>query len=160
VLGTIRRRRAYYHCGRRGRGYFPFDELVGLPGHRLTPGAERLACLLGVACNSFDEAATRVLPEACGLRLAEATVQRASEDAGARLGELLQAGHTLGAPAPWAWHKDKQGRTVAYVSADATGVRQQAPVGGAAGGRMPYVVAVYNPAPESPPPASALPTPG
>jgi hypothetical protein len=160
VLGTVRFRRAYYHCGCCGRGYFPFDELVGLSAHRLTPGAERLACLLGVACNSFEEAATKVLPEACGLRLAESTVQKASEDAGARLGELLQAGHTLGESKPWTWHQDKQGRTVAYVSADATGVRQQAPGGGAAEGRMPYVVAVYNPVPESPKPAQALPTPG
>lgn len=160
VLGTIAVRRAYYHCGCCSRGSFPFDELVGLAEHRLTPGAERLACLLGVACNSFDEAAAKVLPEACGLRLAESTVQRACEDAGARLGELLQAGHTLGESQPWEWHKDKEGRTVAYVSADATGVRQQAPGGGAAEGRMPYVVAVYNPVPETPKPAPPLPTPG
>jgi len=160
LLGTIRLRRAYYHCGACSRGYFPFDDLVGLSEHRLTPGAERLACLLGVACNSFDEAATKVLPEACGLRLSETTVQLASEDAGQRLGELLQDGHTLGSQAPWTWQPDQQGRTVAYVSADATGVRQQAPGGGAAEGRMPYVVAVYNPVPEVPKPAAPLPTPG
>jgi len=137
LLGTIRLRRAYYHCGCCSHGYFPFDDLVGLSEHRRTPGAERLACLLGVACNSFDEAASKVLPEACGLHLAESTVQRASEDAGERLGELFQGGHTLGPDEPWTWHKDKQGRSVAYVSADATGVRQQAPGGGPAEGRMP-----------------------
>lgn len=133
---------------------------MGLSAHRLTPGAERLACLLGVVCNSFDEAATKVLPEACGLRLSESTVQHASEDAGKRLGELLQDGHTLGSNESWTWHTDKEGCTVAYVSADATGVRQQAPGGGAAEGRMPYVVAVYNPVPEVAQSAQPLPVPG
>lgn len=158
LLGTIGLRRAYYCCGRCGHGGCPFDDLVGLSEHRLTPGAERVACLLGVVCNSFAEAADKILPEACGLRLAESTVQRATEDAGRRLGELLQAGHTLGPSRPWQWHKDLQGRTCAYVSGDLTGVRQQAKGGGKAEGRMPYVAAIYNPLPETPP--GGLPTPG
>jgi hypothetical protein len=160
LLGPVRLRRAYYCCGRCGTGTAPWDNTVGLGPHRLTPGAERAACLLGVVCNSFAEAAQQVLPEACGLHLAEATVQRATEDAGLRLGELLGAGHTLGDKAPWQWHKDSQGRTVAYVSADATGVPQQASGGGPAEGRMPYVAAVFNPVPEKPPARAGLPTPG
>lgn len=169
LLGPVRLRRAYYHCGRCGRGYFPFDEEAGLSEHRLTPGAERVACLLGVVANGFAEAADKVLPEACGLRLAEPTVRRATEDAGRRLGGLLAEGHTLGPDAPWRWHKDKAGRTCAYVSADATGVRQQAADGGAAEGRLPYVAVVYNPesaggpgpepVPETAAPADALPGP-
>lgn len=119
-----------------------------------------MACLLGVVCNSFAEAADKILPEACGLQLSESTVQRATEDAGARLGELLQAGHTLGESRPWEWHKDNQGRTCAYVTGDATGVRQQAADGGRAEGRMPYVAAVYNPLPEATKPPAGLPTPG
>ena len=162
LLGTIHFRRGYYHCGRCGGGLFPFDSAVGLGPHRLTPGAERVASLLGLTCNSFEEAAKKVLPEACGLRLAESTLQRVTEDAGARLGQLHEQGHTLGEGKPFSWHKDTQGRTCAYVSVDATGVDQQAKDGGPAEGRMPYVAAVYNPVPEKPAKAKAepLPTPG
>src|SRR6185295_19321586 len=42
---------------------------------------------------------------------------------------------------------DAGGRSVAYVTIDATGTRQQAKGGGAAEGRMAYVAAVYNPVP-------------
>jgi len=160
LLGPVRLRRAYYCCGRCGKGQVPWDDTVGLGPRRLTPGAERAACLLGVVCNSFAEAADRVLPEACGLRLDEETVRRASEDAGARLGELLGAGHTLGPNAPWEWHQDAQHRTVAYVSVDAPGVPQQAPGGGPAEGRLPYVAAVSNPVPEQPTAPAGLATPG
>jgi hypothetical protein len=160
LLGPVRLRRAYYCCGRCGKGTVPWDDTVGLGPHRLTPGAERAACLLGVVCNSFEEAAERVLPEACGLRLDESTVRRAAEDAGTRLGELLEAGHTLGDNTSWDWHKDTQNRSVAYVSADATGVPQQASGGGPAEGRMPYVAAVYNPVPEGRAAPAGLPTPG
>lgn len=162
LLGTIHFRRAYYYCGRCGLGQFPFDEAVGLGPRRVTPGAERVVSLLGLTCDAFEEAAEKVLPEACGLRLSESTVQRITEDAGARLGKLQEEGHTLGDDKPFEWNKDAHGRTCAYISADATGVPQQAEDGGPAEGRMPYVAAVYNPVPEEPDPAKAepLPTPG
>jgi hypothetical protein len=162
LLGTIRYRRGYYHCGRCGLGLFPFDDEVGLGSHRLTPGAERVVSLLGLACNSFEEAADKVLPEACGLRLCESTVRLVTEDAGKRLGTLHDEGHTLGDSKPFAWHKDAEGKTCAYFSLDLTGVPQQAKGGGTAEGRMPYVAAIYNPVPEQTAPVkgSPLPTPG
>jgi hypothetical protein len=162
LFGTIRFRRAYYHCGRCGQGSFPFDHTAGFGEHRVTPGAERVGALLGLTCDGFEEAAKKVLPEACGLRLSESTVQRITEDAGARLGQLHEDGHTLGTAKPFKWHKDAKGRTCAYLSADATGVRQQAEDAGPAEGRMAYVAAIYNPAPERPKVAKgeALPTPG
>lgn len=162
LLGPIHFHRAYYHCGRCGCGLFPFDDEVGLGPHRVTPGAERVVSLLGLKCEGFEEAAEKVLPEACGLRLAESTVQRITEDAGARLGELHEQGHTLGDNKPFEWNKDAHGRTCAYMSVDATGVPQQAEDGGPAEGRMPYVAAVYNPVPEKADSAKAepLPTPG
>jgi hypothetical protein len=104
--------------------------------------------LLGQVCDSFEEAAKKALPEACGLRLGESTVQRTTEDAGQRLGVLLQQGHTLGGPAEFEWHKDALGRTCAYVGIDAVGVPQQAGGGGKAENRMSYVAMVYNPPPE------------
>ena len=64
----------------------------------------------------------------------------------------MAAGRTFGPRVPWPWEKDAHGRTCAYVSVDATGVRQQGPGGASAEGRMPYVAMVYNPAPEAEPP--------
>ena len=162
LLGTIRFHRAYYHCDQCGTGLFPFDAEAGLGPHRVTPGAERVTGLLGLTCDGFEEAAEKVLPEVCGLRLAESTVQRITEDAGARLGKLQEGGHTLGDDKPFEWRKDARGKTCAYVSLDLTGVPQQAEDGGPAEGRMPYVAAIYNPVPEGPKPAEAepLPTPG
>jgi len=153
LLGPITCRRAYYYCGRCGLGLFPFDEAAGFHGHRLTAGAERVVSLLGQVCDSFAEAATKALPEACGLHLGESTVQRTTEDAGKRLCQLRQQGHTLGDSAGFAWHKDALGRTCAYVGIDAIGVPQQAPDGGKAENRMSYVALVYNPPPEKDKPA-------
>jgi hypothetical protein len=159
LLGTIHYRRGYYHCGRCGQGLFPFDDEAGLGPHRLTPGAERVVGLLGLSCDSFEEAAQKVLPEACGLWLGESTVRVVTEDAGARLGRLQDEGRTLGGSEPFEWYKDAQGRTCAYISLDLTGVPQQAEGGGPAEGRMPYVAAVYNPVPEQAAPAEVQPLP-
>jgi hypothetical protein len=90
------------------------------------------------------------LPELSGLRLSETTVLRTTEAAGALLGEQLDQGKVLGGPTPWSWRPDADGKTCAYISLDATGVRQQACGGGAAEGRMPYVGMIYNPVPELP----------
>jgi hypothetical protein len=121
---------------------------VGLTPKSLTPAAEQVTSMAGVACNSFGEGADHVLRTMAGLRLCESTVQRTAVAAGQRLGQLLADGKTLDFPQPWDWHRDAQGRTCAYVSIDATAVRQQAEDGGPAQGRMPYVAMVYNPVPE------------
>ena len=84
------------------------------------------------------------------IRLSESTVQRTSEAAGGRLRDLLQKHKVLGGPTPWTWHKDARGKTCAYVSIDATGVRQQGLHGEKAEGRMPYVAMVFNPVPDLP----------
>ena len=90
------------------------------------------------------------MPELAGLRLSETTVQHTTEAAGERLGHFLDIGGVLGGPTAWKWHPDADGQTCAYVSVDATGVRQQAKGGGPAEGRMPYVGMIYNPVPELP----------
>lgn len=117
---------------------------------RLTPAAEELTTLAGTTGESFQEAAEKLLPKMAAIRLSESTVQRTSEAAGGRWRDLLQKEKVLGGPTPWDWHKDAQGRTCAYVSIDATGVRQQGPGGSAAEGRMPYVAMVFNPVPDLP----------
>lgn len=150
IFGPVRCPRGYYYCGRCGQGLCPWDEQVGLTPKRLTPAAEEIVSLAGALCQSFAEAAEKLLPKMTGLHLSETATQRTTEAAGQRLGKQLQAGRTFGQAKDWSWHKDARGRTCAYVSVDATGVRQQAADGGEAEGRMPYVGMVYNPVPDLP----------
>jgi hypothetical protein len=160
-MGTVECRRAYYYCGRCGKGVLPWDGRVGLTARSFTPATERLVSLAGALSDSFAEAAEKVLPEMAGLRVAETTVQRATEAVGERVAQHRRQGRTFGFYRPWDWYRDAHGRTCAYISLDLTGVRQQAKNGGAAEGRMPYVAMVYNPVPELPedcphqPPAQA-----
>ena len=109
----------------------------------LTPAAEEIASQAGVL-GSFAEGAQRVLRKMSGLRLSESTVERTTEAAGQRVAAQWEAGRSLGPTAPWAWQKDAMGRRCAYVSLDATGVRQQGPGGSRVDGKMAYVAMVYN----------------
>jgi hypothetical protein len=140
--------RAYYHCPTCHGGHCPADLAFGLGASDLTAGAEQLAVLFGTTA-SFAEAAERLLPKASGLRLAESTIERATEAAGLRLGQALTAGATFGVAADWDWPEDARGRTVAYVSVDATGVPIQGPNGAEAEGRMAWVGKVFAPRPEA-----------
>jgi len=149
LVGPVRYARAYYLCRRCGQGLFPFDQQAGLTARRLTPGLERVLTLAGAVADSFEKAADLV-QEMAGVRLGESTVERTTEDAGARLAGRVQAGQTLGPPVVWPWHKDYRGRRCAYVEMDATGVRQQGAGGQAAEGRMACVGMVCNPRPEWP----------
>jgi hypothetical protein len=148
-MGTfILHQRAYYHCSACRGGHCPADDAFGLGASDLTAGAEQLAVLFGTVA-SFAEAAKRLLPKATGLRLAESTIERATEAAGQRLGQALAAGETFGGAADWDWPKDADGRAVAYVSVDATGVPIQGPGGVEAEGRMAWVGKVFAPKPEA-----------
>jgi len=147
--------RAYYLCPACHAGHVPVDAALGFSARRLTPAAEQLATLAGTI-GSFAEAAEKFLPKMAGLRLAESTVERTTEAAGQRLDALWEEGHTLGAAADWPWNHDAKGRTVAYVSVDATGVGIQGPGGAQAEGRMVWVAKVFNPRGE---PTAAFPKP-
>ena len=74
LFGPIGCKRAYYYCGRCGRGLFPWDTIVGLTPKRLTPAAEEIVSLAGALSQSFEEAADKLLPKMTGIRLAETTV--------------------------------------------------------------------------------------
>jgi len=147
LLGAVRLSRHYYHCPGCHRGHCPLDAVLGLRQHDLTPAADEVVCLAGVQAG-FAEAAQKILPKLANLRVSASTAERATEAAGARLALAQQAGRTFGPRRPWAWHKDAEGKTVASVSADATGVGMQGEKGAAAEGRMAYVGMVYNPVPE------------
>lgn len=144
LLGAIRLRRCYYHCRACCRGNVPWDRELGLGAATLTPAASEVVSLAGVQ-TSFAQSAEITLQKLCGLRLSESTVERVTEAAGARLAALLHNKTTFGEEQPWAWQRDAQGRCCAYVSVDATGVRQQGAGGNQAEGRMAYVGMLYNP---------------
>lgn len=150
LLGPIRYRRVYYYCRRCGKGQYPFDQQAGLPEHQLTPAVERLASLAGGVSPSFEKGA-ELLEEMSGVHLSESTVERTTEDVGARIATLWDAGVTFGPRVVWQWRQDAQGRRVAYVSIDATGTRQQGPGGRYAEGRMAYVGSIFNPPPAETP---------
>lgn len=147
LLGTIHFRRHYYHCPDCGQGVSPLDHTLGLTAADLTPAAAEVVCLAGVQ-DSFAVAAAKVLARLAGLRVSESTAERATEAAGRRVAAAQAAGQTFGPATPWAWHRDAEGKSVAYVSVDATGVGQQGPGGTAAAGRMAAIGMVYNPSPE------------
>lgn len=155
-MGPIAVEAAYYHCRHCRRGVKPWEQTLRLKSNvSLTPGSEEMVSLAGVL-GSFADGAERVLQKLSGLRLSESTVERTTEAAGRRAQEQLDEGKSLGPQRDWTWQRDATGRRCAYVSLDATGVRQQGPGGRRADGRMAYVGMVYNPRsehdPRRPPP--------
>jgi hypothetical protein len=138
LVGEVPVERAYYYCRACRAGHCPGDARWRLAGADLTAGAREAVSLAGLL-TGFAEAATKVLPKLAGLRLAESSVERATEAAGAALGQRLRAGQTFGPAHDWDWPTDLAGRRCAYVSVDATGVGMQGPGGAAAEGRMAYV---------------------
>ena len=122
----------------------PWDRTLGLSALRLTPAAAEVTSIAGVE-TSFARSAEVTLRKMAGLRLSESTVERTTEAAGQRLAKLLQEKKTLGEKKAWAWQRDARGQTCAYVSLDATSVRQQGEKGAAAEGKMAYVAMLYNP---------------
>ena len=144
LIGSLQLTRSYYHCRSCGEGYLPWEQTLGLSNQRLTPAASEVVSMLGVL-TSFAEVSERTLRKACGLRLSESTVERTTEAAGERLAKLLEKRIKFGPSEHWEWERDAQGHSCAYVSLDATGVRQQGANGSAAEGRMAYVAMIYNP---------------
>lgn len=117
---------------------------MGLTTRHVTPAVAELVTLAGTLA-SFELAAERVLLRMSSIRLAESTVQRVTEDSGARLGEQLAAGQTFGQEEHWGWQRDADGKRCAYLGIDHTGVPQQALGGGKAEHRMAAVAMVFNP---------------
>lgn len=143
-MGNISYERPYYHgcaCG----SWVPLDETLATID-RLTAAAAEIVTLQGGLC-SFDEAATKALPRTSGLRVSASTVRRITEGVGGDLARRQEAGETFGRPQPWDWERDARGRRCAYVSLDATGVRQQAVDRSRKEGRMAWVGAIFNPPP-------------
>lgn len=144
LLGSLILGHHYYHCHACHEGHFPRDRRLGLGSSHLTPAVHEVTCIAGVQ-NSFSQSAEITLLKMCGLRLSESTIERVTESTGARLDQLLRSKVTFGKDETWRWQRDARGKSCAYVSLDATGVRQQALQGARAEGRMAYVGMIYNP---------------
>jgi hypothetical protein len=140
--GGVRCPRAYYYCPHCRRGHCPWEAALRVDGTDLTPGAREAVRRAGLL-SSFAEAAAKVLPKLAGLRLAESTVERTTEAAGAALGQRLRAGETFGPARDWRWPAAGRGRRCAYASVDATGVGLQGAGGAAAEGKMAYVGLIF-----------------
>jgi hypothetical protein len=145
LLGKAVYERAYYHCDHCGHGWFPTDEEFGLEDKR-SAGAREVITLVGVL-QAFDEGSRDVLPRLTGLNVSAKTVERVTEAVGEDIAGRRAAGETIGPESSWKWNADAEGRRVAYVSLDATGVPQQGPHGEKAEAKMPWVGAVFNPQP-------------
>jgi hypothetical protein len=143
LMGPIVVRAAYYHCPSCHSGHKPWEHVLQLKSIVLSPAAEEITAMAGVL-GAFGEGAERVLQKMAALRLSESTVQRTTEAAGQRVAKRLEAGEPPGPREEWAWQKDASGKRCAYVSADATGVRQQGPGGTRVDGKMAYVAMIYN----------------
>jgi hypothetical protein len=90
-----------------------------LDSRRKTPAAKEVISLAGTA-DPFGESADKLLDKLSGVRVSESTVQRITEEAGEQIGQAQAQGEVFGEAKPWDWHRDAEGKTVAYVSADAT----------------------------------------
>jgi hypothetical protein len=141
ILGDVRVKSSYYHCRHCGVGFKPWEVKSGIGPRRLTPGAEESLTLAGTL-TSFAKAAEKVLPKLAGIRVAESTVERTTEDAGARVAERLASHETFGDAREWEWSTDAQGRTCGYVELDYVSVPQQGPGGAKAESRMAAVALV------------------
>ena len=124
VLGPLSLVFPYYHCRHCGCGQRAWEQTLRIGSRKMTASAEELVALAGLL-SSFEEAADKTLRKLSGIRLSESTVQRTTEDAGARLREMLDTQVRFQPLQSWDWHRDAAGRRCGYVSLDATGVRQQ-----------------------------------
>jgi hypothetical protein len=143
LLGQLQVKRHYYHCRRCRHGFCPRDQKLGLGKRTLSPAASQVISIAGIQ-TSFAQSSEVTLQKMCGLKVSESTVERVTEDVGERLKELLEEGEAFGPCEPWHWQRDARGKTCAYVSLDATGVRRQGPNAAQAEGRMAYVGTIYN----------------
>lgn len=83
VLGTLRFKRAYYHCARCQTGFCPRDRQLGLDSGSLSPALQRMVGTVG-ALVSFQEG-SELLEELAGVRLATKQVERTAERLGRQI---------------------------------------------------------------------------
>lgn len=142
LFGSVIYERAYYHCKHCHQSYIPTDAQLHVENRR-TLAAEELITLAGLL-EPFKESANRVLYKMTGLKTSASTVRRVTEHVGEALAERREQEEVVGPEENWDWQKDHESKAIAYVSLDATGVRQQGPHAEKMEGRMSQVAAIFN----------------
>jgi len=144
LFGAVRVVGSYYHCANCHNSQQPWDEILRLDKHRVTPAAAEAISLAGLL-TSFGRAARQTLKKLTGITVSESTVQRVTENAGQQLCGCLKEKRTFGPAKSFHWQRDARGQTCGYTSLDHVSVPQQGPNGAKADGRMAAVALVYNP---------------
>lgn len=85
VVGPVKVRRGYYHCGECGQGVAPGDKQLDIVGTMFSPGVRRLMGLVG-GKESFDEG-RRDLEELACIKVQTKSVERVAEG----IGEQIEA---------------------------------------------------------------------
>lgn len=88
LLGTIRLKRAYYHCPDCAKGTAPLDERLWIKGCRFSAAAFSAVCR-SAACASFRDAA-RLLKELAAMTVDKKTIRLAATKKGRELEEMTQ----------------------------------------------------------------------
>ena len=112
LLGPLLLRRAYYHCRRCARGFFPRDRRLALAGTSLSPGVLRVTGLTA-ALVSFAESSL-LLAELAGVSLDAKRVERAAEALGQQIDAAERSGEVFATQPPAA--------ATMYLGIDGTGV--------------------------------------
>lgn len=89
VLGPVRLRRAWYHCGQCRAGAAPRDAELGVAGASLSPGLRRMVARVAAA-KPFAQA-RQDLAELAGLELTTKRVERCAEADGQQVAAAVQA---------------------------------------------------------------------
>ena len=90
VLGPVRLRRAWYHCGTCGHGLAPGDSELGCAQASMSPGLAKMTARTAAAV-PFARAAG-MLAELAGVQLTVKRVERSAEAAGAAAAAVISAG--------------------------------------------------------------------
>ena len=145
LVGESVYERAYYACSHCHQGHCPTDEELRIEGEQ-TLGYREVLTLAGVH-EPFAECAERMLRRLSGVRASASTVRRVTEVVGEMISKAREESMSLQeAPVAWDWHRDANGKRVACLSLDLTGVAQQGEHGEKRDGRMPVVGTIFNPA--------------
>jgi hypothetical protein len=117
VLGPLRLERAYYHCARCSKGFYPRDRTLGMESSSLSPAVQRMTAMVG-AMVSFQEG-SRLLKELAGVELNAKRVERGAESLGAEVAADEKQNVEPMDPTP--------GPHTMYLSMDGTGIPMRPP---------------------------------
>ena len=120
VVGSIKLRRAYYHCAECGAGVIPRDDELGVTGVSMSPGLRSMVARVAAAA-PFAKAAG-LLDGLAGLQLSTKRVERASEADGDALGASIAARANTIAAGTVTPIGAARGAEKLYVALDGTGV--------------------------------------